>query len=158
QSMRAYTQGSFADRTAERARGIAWNTSFCIGWLLILGLFLLGLYAGRRRVFQNLSVHLPFIRKAIGVAFVLGVAGTLVRAGVLKLPEARSAFINGFLEELVDTAGFLGVAFFYAAAIILLGQTSAGKALLSPLASVGRMALSNYLFQSLVCTTLFYSY
>jgi uncharacterized protein len=29
---------------------------------------------------------------------------------------------------------------------------------LAPLATVGRMALSNYLLQSLICTTIFYSY
>jgi uncharacterized protein len=32
------------------------------------------------------------------------------------------------------------------------------NARLAPLAAVGRMALSNYLFQSLLCATLFYSY
>ena len=29
---------------------------------------------------------------------------------------------------------------------------------MAPLAAVGRMALSNYLLQSLICTTIFYSY
>ncbi|HMF90673.1 MAG TPA: DUF418 domain-containing protein [Candidatus Angelobacter sp.] len=158
QSMHAYTRGSFAEMSAERVRGVAWTVSWCIGWLQILGLFLLGLYAGRRRFFQNLSIHLPFIRKAIWWALALGVAGTLVRAGIFKLPQTRAPLVNELLQGAVDTAGFLAVSFFYAAAITLLAQRGTWKTRLLPLAAVGRMALSNYLFQSFVCTTLFYGY
>jgi uncharacterized protein len=39
-----------------------------------------------------------------------------------------------------------------------LAQKAAGEKCLTPLAAVGRMALSNYLFQSLVFTTFFYGY
>jgi uncharacterized protein len=48
--------------------------------------------------------------------------------------------------------------FFYAAAITLLFQQRIWRERLSPLAAVGRMALSNYLLQTLIGTTLFYSY
>jgi len=47
---------------------------------------------------------------------------------------------------------------FYASTIILLTQGEAWRRWLAPLAAVGRMALSNYLFQSLICTLIFYSY
>ena len=47
---------------------------------------------------------------------------------------------------------------FYASTIILLTQDEAWRRRLAPLAAVGRMALSNYLLQSLICTTIFYSY
>ncbi|MFQ5777077.1 MAG: DUF418 domain-containing protein [Terriglobia bacterium] len=50
------------------------------------------------------------------------------------------------------------ICFFYASAIILLVQREAWKKRLAPLGSVGRLALSNYLLQSVVCTTIFYSY
>ena len=46
----------------------------------------------------------------------------------------------------------------YVAALTLLLQNEAWLARLRPLAVVGRMALSNYLLQSLVATTLFYGY
>jgi len=39
-----------------------------------------------------------------------------------------------------------------------LAQREAWKKRLAPLGAVGRLALSNYLLQSLVCTTIFYSY
>jgi uncharacterized protein len=46
----------------------------------------------------------------------------------------------------------------YAALLLLAFQTRRGARLLAPLAATGRMALTTYLTQSVVCTTLFYSY
>jgi len=46
----------------------------------------------------------------------------------------------------------------YLAAVVLAMTTQRGLRLLSPLAPVGRTALSNYIFQSLVCTTIFYGH
>ena len=42
--------------------------------------------------------------------------------------------------------------------LLLLTQCEAWRRRLAPLATVGRMALSNYLLQSLICTMIFYSY
>ena len=158
ESLRAYSHGRFAEIMAERVRAIAWTFSWPIGWLQILGLFLTGLYAGRREFFQKLPTYLPFIRKAMWWALGLGLAGILARAGIFKLPDLRVPYFPRFAEGVLETAGYLALSFFYASVIILLAQRQAWKTRLAPLAAVGRMALSNYLFQSLVCTTIFYGY
>src|SRR5262249_32230083 len=72
ESLRAYSHGKFAEIMAERGRAIAWTFSQPIAWFQILGLFLMGLYAGRRQFFQKLPTYLPFIRKAIWWALALG--------------------------------------------------------------------------------------
>jgi uncharacterized protein len=46
----------------------------------------------------------------------------------------------------------------YIAGIVLLSRTAAGARLMSPLAPVGRMALTNYITHSLVMSTLSYGY
>jgi uncharacterized protein len=46
----------------------------------------------------------------------------------------------------------------YSVALILLFQLPAWRARLLPFAAVGRTALSNYLLQSVICTSVFYSY
>ncbi len=46
----------------------------------------------------------------------------------------------------------------YAAAIVLLAQRAPWRRVLSPLGALGRMALSTYLLQTLMFTTLFYGY
>ena len=158
ESLRAYSHGTLAEISLERARAVAWSLCWPISWLQILGLFLIGLYAGRREFFPKLQTYLPFVRKALWWALALGVVGMLNRAGVFKLPELPGSYFSGFGEEGLQTIGNLGLSFFYAGALILLAQRHAWKSRLAPLAAVGRMALSNYLLQSLVCTTLFYSY
>jgi uncharacterized protein len=47
---------------------------------------------------------------------------------------------------------------FYMGAVVLLAQRPVWRIAMSPLASVGRMALTNYLMQSVIATTIFYGY
>ena len=54
--------------------------------------------------------------------------------------------------------GDMGLCLFFMTSIVLLYQNRKWILRLKPLAYTGRMALSNYLFQSIVCTTIFYSY
>jgi len=63
----------------------------------------------------------------------------------------RSVFNFYDLEVLGESLG-------YAAVILLLWQRGWGMAVLRPLAATGRMALTTYLTQSVVCTLLFFGY
>src|SRR5262249_9773424 len=47
---------------------------------------------------------------------------------------------------------------FYVSALALLSRRPGWSAWLAPLATVGRMPLTNYLMQSVICTTIFHSY
>jgi len=51
-----------------------------------------------------------------------------------------------------------GTGIAYACILLLIWQRPRGERLLRPLAATGRMALTTYLTQSIVCTLLFYSY
>jgi uncharacterized protein len=62
------------------------------------------------------------------------------------------------LVHFCHTLGVSGLSASYAAAIMLMYARATWRRRLVPLALLGRMALSNYLLQSAVCTTLFYSY
>ena len=57
--------------------------------------------------------------------------------------------------EDIDSAAF---ALFYASAVVLLVQRAGWKRLLKPVAALGRMALTNYLLQSIIITTVYFSY
>jgi uncharacterized protein len=54
--------------------------------------------------------------------------------------------------------GTEGTAIAYACILLLIWQRPRGERLLRPLAATGRMALTTYLTQSVVCTLLFYNY
>jgi uncharacterized protein len=64
----------------------------------------------------------------------------------------RSAAVN------VLGWAYMGGAVAYACVLLLLWQRPAGARLLRPLAATGRMGLTTYLTQSVVCTLLFYGY
>jgi uncharacterized protein len=59
---------------------------------------------------------------------------------------------------LYNAFGSIIVALGHVGAVMLIVQSGAMEWLMRRLAAVGRMALTNYLTHSLVCTTLFYGY
>jgi len=63
-----------------------------------------------------------------------------------------------FAGYAIEWLGVPPLSFGYAAIIVLLVRSPRWRRWLSPLAAVGRTALTNYLLQTLVCTTLFYGY
>ena len=127
-------------------------------------MFLLGLYAGRRRIFENIPAHLPLIRKVLWWGLGLGLVGNFVGYAYLYLiastlfPDPTVPSFTRVLVWLSFNIGKPALGLSYASAIILLVQRKAWKIRLGPLAAVGRMALTNYLLQTLICTTIFYGY
>jgi uncharacterized protein len=59
---------------------------------------------------------------------------------------------------LLTLYGSIPVVFGHIGAVMLVCQSGALSWLTRRMSAVGRMALSNYLFDSIVCTTLFYGY
>ncbi len=152
-----YARGSYADMVALRASEIPRDMSPDTDDAYVLALFLLGLYAGRRQIFHDVSANLPFIRRVQRWGLVIGIAGnTAFAAGGSFAPSPTSVAQNVGRLCLVVAAPALML--FYASTIILLTQRETWRRRLAPLAAVGRTALSNYLLQSLICTTIFYSY
>ena len=127
-----------------------------------LPLFLLGLYAGRRRIFEDLPAHLPFIRRVLwwglGFALVSISVNVVIETQLFTDPSWPALkFFPGQGDSPWGVAE-LALCLVYASAIVLLVQRQAWKRRLAPLAAVGRMALTNYLLQSLIFTTILYGY
>jgi uncharacterized protein len=120
-------------------------------------MFLLGLWVARRGVLDDLPAHLPLIRRLFwwgliaGVGLSLGLAVWRVRLGID--PPPLLSFLHRLLGNLVARPFH---ALFYATGLVLLLQGDAWRGRLAPLAAVGRMPLTNYIGQSLICVTLFY--
>jgi uncharacterized protein len=124
----------------------------------VFAMMLLGLYAGKRRIFEDIGAHLPFIRKLWLWGLVIGVIGNFL---YVYFGE-QSARTNPSPELLMSLAGQTfgapALAIFYMTSLTLLAQQSHWQGRLAPLSYVGRMALTNYLLQSLICTLIFYGY
>lgn len=126
----------------------------------ILAMFLLGVYAYRCGLFNNIAAHKDFIRRVMLRGFILGVTGNALLA-VLLLIDVRSTTpsLSGLAATVAYAFGVPAMALFYIALIVTLWQTrNALRGLLSHLVPVGRMALTNYLLQTLISVSIFYGY
>ena len=150
-----YSRGTYAEMIKFRAGGLGELLPGNADAYILVG-FLLGLYAGRRGIFHDVSAHLPFIRRVQRWGLMIGLAGSAVFVIGESDPSATSVMQN--VGRMCLVFGAPAMTFFYASTIILLTQGEAWRQRLGPLAAVGRMALSNYLLQSLICTMIFYSY
>jgi uncharacterized protein len=100
-------------------------------------LFLLGLYVGRKRFFEQLKMHDTHLRWGLLGGLACFVFGSIASITFVSAPGLACAYICGIC---------VSYRYWYA------------RKWLKPLRWLGRMALTNYLLQSLVCTTLFYGY
>ncbi len=126
---------------------------------ITLGLFLLGVYVGRRKFFENIEGYIPQLRKSIKYSL-FGMLGCIVLAvgffagaAALKVPlsPAANVLVGGTLFDLFNT----GLAIVYVAGIILLARKAKWLSILYP---VGRMGLTTYLMQALFGTLVYFSY
>lgn len=110
-----------------------------------LALFLVGLLAGRMKLFEQLEENRSVMKRIFWIALPFGIIG-------------NAAFV--FLEDIwLSTLGVIigspALSAVYVSGLSLLSLNGKGVKMLSPLASVGRMALTNYVLQSLFCAFLF---
>jgi uncharacterized protein len=128
-------------------------------WGLILARFLFGLLAGRLLLLQDVEKNRPLLRRMLGWGFGVGgaisIAGlvmTRMRAmGLLTAQDSVWQFIINNLQEI----GFLALGAGYVAAFALLFQRERWQRMQGGLAPVGRMALSQYLLQSVVSVCIY---
>jgi uncharacterized protein len=121
--------------------------------------FVFGLYVGRRNWPQRTANLLPGLRRALPWAAVVGVVGNgvfvlrehLQHTQVLR-PDSYWVPVTAPIEEV----GILAMSFSYLILLVLLFHRNATwRQRLGYLAPVGRMALTNYLTQSLLYLLLF---
>lgn len=158
-SYHSYGQGTFAEITAQRFSDFSFAFSQIFTLIFTLfPLFLLGLYAGKRALFQNLGANNVFIKKTWIWSLVVGLSMSIVKFTFKYLMGTDILSFNTAIYTSVGIFADTGLSIFYITSILLLYQNRKWKLRLKPLTYTGRMALSNYLFQSVICTTIFYSY
>jgi uncharacterized protein len=163
--LEAFTRGSWLDTVRSGATYYCGDL-FKALWMflpIIFGRMLLGLWAGRRRLFHDAPQHLPFFRRLFWWSLALGVlsSGSNVLVGQLFSRKIIAPGPHPWLEFFgrpIYHLAELTVAATYVAAITLLFQRDAWRRLLLVFAPVGRMALSNYLAQSVMGVLVFYGY
>ncbi|PWH13166.1 MAG: hypothetical protein DDG60_10780 [Anaerolineae bacterium] len=114
----------------------------------VMALFLLGLLAGRLKVFENLPQQRVLFQSAFWLSLPLGLSLNLLHHQLEAPWQTSLVFIVAALN--LSTA--------YISGLCLLSLTPHGTRWLTPLSQVGRMALTNYVLQSVICSLLFNGY
>ncbi|MFT3691781.1 MAG: DUF418 domain-containing protein [Kofleriaceae bacterium] len=125
----------------------------------ILGNFLLGYAAGTAKLFERDGAdHLPVFRRIFWIGFALGIGATafevLNMTGVIatwRYEEPLALVFSG-----ITALNYCGLALLFAASVVLLAQRPFWRRVFQIVAPVGRMPLTTYLSQSLICTTVIY--
>ena len=118
----------------------------------VLGLFLVGYVIGRNRLYAHLDAHARQLRKATLVGLLLGLPLSLVYAYSAVEGHSFGLTLHSLLYAL--SVPLLTVAYIAPVCLLVSRLEKAGKRPL--LAYPGRMALSNYILQSLLGMGLFY--
>jgi uncharacterized protein len=141
-------QGGIGSVIAEHVRQLpAMFGALLVQGPLALSAFLFGYAAGRRRLLTDVAGNRQLLRRVQQLGYPVGLAGAVIFAS-----GGGTANLTG-LTAGVLTAPLLAAA--YAATLLQFFQTDRGRRVAAVLAPAGRMSLSNYLGQSLLCVLVF---
>jgi len=153
------TQGSYPDALAMRFRQLDERMVDEVGFsVLLVGVFLIGMWFVRSGVIARAAEYKPLYRRLAIVGIPLGVGlgllGSLIATG--RPPGVDDGGHD--LAHALLSLGSLPAALGYIGAVMLILHSRGALARIRLLAPFGRMALSNYLMQSLVFSLLFYAH
>ncbi len=120
----------------------------------VMSMFLIGLLAGRRHLLTEGIRDSSRVDRVCVWGWITGLAGNLIYAWLCHRvdPNVLSWSRIAALWMLAWSGPVLAAA--YVATLIRLTRNPRGRTFLSPLSSVGKMALTNYLLQTLICQML----
>lgn len=121
----------------------------------VMAMFLIGLWVGRRAIYANLDAHRPLLRRVAIIGLGLGLPLSAAKA-VLSMTSGDDRALQ-FAEELAYCLGTPTLALGYAAGFALLWDKRR-RGLIEWAAPAGRMALTNYLMQTLIQSAIFYGW
>ncbi len=121
----------------------------------VLGLFLLGFWAGRKMIFANLEQYRAMFKKVRNWGFVIGIPMSIAMA-LLEIDEKGIPEAAGLLDTVTYALGVVPLSLAYASWICLHWIKTKQQTKWRWLAPMGRMALTNYLIQTMAGILIFY--
>lgn len=155
-----YSSGTFSEITAiriEEYMGLLGGSLlfFCP---VILGMFIIGFLAARKGLFTAPAGHTRFFKKVFWLGLAAGVVFNALYVVSYRYAVPSVPGIWSFLASSMLILGGFSLGMCYVAGIALLFIAGRSGFMVRYFVPVGKMALTNYLLQSLICVLLFHSY
>jgi uncharacterized protein len=160
QAIRVYSTGTWAEIQAQRTQDVLFLWAGApLSAPTVLAMFLFGAYAHRHGVFQDVGAHLSFLRRVLVSGLVIGVPGSVAYVAMDETAARAVPTAEALLMIATYAIGGPALGMAYAAGLVLLlYHRETWRRRLAPLGATGRMALTNYLLQSILATGVLYSY
>lgn len=159
EEVKTFRSGSYLDAVEWRARRFIEKAAGDAGFaVLLVSMFLLGVWFVRSGVMEDSASHLPFFRKLALYGLPLGI-GLGLLTGLIAMSHTPGERHDGWgITRGLITLGNLPACLGYVGLVVTLLHSGPVGSRIRLLAPAGRMALTNYLMQSLICTLYFYGY
>ena len=156
-----YATGSYANIVTQNFKSLPFmGFGLIFFYPRVLGVFLFGLWVWRRGIIRDLPSRTDLLRQCqrhgLWIGLLFNTAAVVMNEALHPNPLAPS--VAGLIINLLFTIGVPAGSLFYASTLALLWQKVHWRERLKPFGAVGRTALTNYLLQSVVCTTIYYSW
>ncbi|MES2755771.1 MAG: DUF418 domain-containing protein [Pseudomonadota bacterium] len=151
--------GSYAEMTRLRLEHFAEHAPMQANFaILLVAMFMIGTWFIRSGVMENTGAHLPLFRKLAYIGLPAGIALGLAGA-LITTTHTPGSETDGFILALgLQMLGNLPACLGYVAMIVLMLHSRSLFSNVKVLAPFGRMALTNYLMQSVVMSMVFFGY
>ncbi|NMF00352.1 DUF418 domain-containing protein [Aneurinibacillus aneurinilyticus] len=151
EAVKIYQDATYVDWLAYRVKT---EVSFVLGsspimFFVVLPMFLFGLYAGQKGIFQQSAEHTTFVRRVWSFSLLLSVPLTILVA-CLELGLLSFGMRQSIVSQLFTSLSGLTLCFFYISSLTLLVQKDGWQKYLRIFSFTGQMALTNYVMQTMV--------
>lgn len=122
----------------------------------VLGMFLIGFYVGRKMMYANLQQYEPLLKKLMLWGFIIGLPFSIAMAYFEHDDKNIYKSVWGMADTISYAFGVVPLSLAYVSSICLFWVKTKGVNKLTVFAPLGRMALTNYLVQTMLAVTIFY--
>lgn len=158
-TVQAYAHGDWLDVARQRLREYRDTVGILVGASYIAFVaFLTGLVAWRSGALQRPAEHRPLLRRVFLVGLLFGLPINAFQSALRGWEPGGALRALRVVFQTIEPAAIIALALSYGAGILLLLTRPSWQARLRFFGQVGRMALTNYLMQSVLCGLIFYGY
>ena len=159
EEIKTFTTGSYLDTVAWRARRFPEKAARDGGFSVVLvSMFLLGVWFVRSGVMEDTAKHLAFFRKLALFGLLAGIGLGLFTCFIAMSHTPGERYDGWNIARGLVMLGNLPACLGYVGLVVVMLHSRTPLSRIRVLAPLGRMALTTYLMQSLICMAFFYAF